>query len=211
VNLRLGPRHDKRLCKSVTALTTALLCLFLCFLAGGQLGCRGDDPRPLIPAAGPNGPAVRIGALPRLDAAAFRAWAAHEKTPVLISLWAQWCAPCLAELPFLDAAAGTYAAQVKIVAVNVDDHDAEATKGVDAALATLRPRMPLAIAADGAAELAAGLGDTWPGVLPYHILIAADGRLLHTYAGPLDALTADGHSQFEVQVLSYLSATEGSQ
>ena len=29
--------------------------------------------------------------------------AAYKGTPVLLNLWATWCAPCVAEMPTLDA------------------------------------------------------------------------------------------------------------
>lgn len=40
--------------------------------------------------------------------------------PVLINLWATWCAPCVAELPALDKLAGTLNGTVRVLAVNQD-------------------------------------------------------------------------------------------
>lgn len=40
--------------------------------------------------------------------------------PLLINLWATWCAPCVAELPALNKLAGTLDGQVKVLTVNQD-------------------------------------------------------------------------------------------
>lgn len=40
--------------------------------------------------------------------------------PVLLNLWATWCAPCRAEMPALDRLAGLAGDKVNVVAVNVD-------------------------------------------------------------------------------------------
>lgn len=40
--------------------------------------------------------------------------------PVLINLWATWCAPCVAELPALDKLSATLDGKVRVLAVNQD-------------------------------------------------------------------------------------------
>lgn len=40
--------------------------------------------------------------------------------PLLVNLWATWCAPCVAELPALDRLAGTLDSKVKVLTINQD-------------------------------------------------------------------------------------------
>ncbi len=48
--------------------------------------------------------------------------AASEK-PVLVDFWAQWCKPCLAMVPDLQAVAETYAGRLRVGKVNVEEND----------------------------------------------------------------------------------------
>ena len=45
--------------------------------------------------------------------------------PVLVNLWATWCAPCVAELPALDKLAATLDGKLKVLAVNQDSGQPE--------------------------------------------------------------------------------------
>lgn len=44
-----------------------------------------------------------------------------SNTPTLVDFWAEWCGPCKALAPKIDALAGQFAGKVKIVKVNIDD------------------------------------------------------------------------------------------
>ena len=46
--------------------------------------------------------------------------AAAQGTPVLLSLWATWCAPCVKEMPLLDDLAGEYDGALRVVTVSQD-------------------------------------------------------------------------------------------
>ncbi|WP_267378290.1 MULTISPECIES: TlpA disulfide reductase family protein [unclassified Sphingomonas] len=46
--------------------------------------------------------------------------AAFRGKPVLLNLWATWCAPCVAEMPTLDAAAERLKGRVAVLAVSQD-------------------------------------------------------------------------------------------
>lgn len=54
------------------------------------------------------------------DDATFSEVAEGAKIPVLIDLWAPWCAPCRMVSPALEQLARDLAGQVKLVKVNVD-------------------------------------------------------------------------------------------
>jgi thiol-disulfide isomerase/thioredoxin len=98
--------------------------------------------------------------------------------PVLVNLWATWCAPCRKELPTLDklAASGV----VQVLAISQDDapHASVVAALKDLGVAKLSAYQDSKMALSGA------LGpDT---VLPTSILIGADGREVWRYVGDLD-------------------------
>lgn len=104
------------------------------------------------------------------------AWAGKT---TLVNLWASWCAPCLKEMPELDAYAreqGTNGVQVAGIALD----DAGAAR---AFLDQHRIGYPNFIDAPGPADAGVRLGNP-AGVLPYTVLVAADGRILKTRIGP---------------------------
>jgi thiol-disulfide isomerase/thioredoxin len=44
----------------------------------------------------------------------------YKGKPLLINLWATWCAPCVAELPLLDAVAAREGARLKVLTISQD-------------------------------------------------------------------------------------------
>ncbi len=106
------------------------------------------------------------------------AWAGKT---TLVNLWATWCAPCLKEMPELQAFASEQPANgVQIVGIALDD-----AASVRAMLERLSITYPNLIDAPGPADAGVRLGNP-AGVLPYSVLVSADGRVLKTKIGPFE-------------------------
>ena len=103
--------------------------------------------------------------------------------PVLVNLWATWCAPCVKELPTLDKLAAGGA--VKVIAVSQDSgpHPSVVAFLKSHRIGTLEPYQ------DAQMGLSGALGpDT---VLPTSILFDADGKEVWRYIGDQDWTSAD--------------------
>jgi len=48
---------------------------------------------------------------------------AFRGQPLLVNLWATWCAPCVVEMPTLDALAARETGSLRVVAISQDDQD----------------------------------------------------------------------------------------
>jgi thiol-disulfide isomerase/thioredoxin len=103
--------------------------------------------------------------------------------PVLVNLWASWCAPCVKELPTLDQRARS--GPVKVLAVSQDDGPHASVVAFLQAhkIATLEPYQ------DSKMAMSAALGpDT---VLPTSILYDSNGKEVWRYVGDLDWTSPD--------------------
>lgn len=101
------------------------------------------------------------------------------KGPVLLNLWATWCAPCVTELPQLDKLAADRAGTLRVITVSQDMSDgakvAEFLKGKD--LSRLEPWL------DPQNDLAFKYGG---GTLPTTVFYDAAGREVWRFVGGHD-------------------------
>ncbi len=96
--------------------------------------------------------------------------------PLLINYFAPWCAPCLREMPRLNALAAE--GQIAVVAINYDP----TTPAELGQLATrYEIKVPLLIA-----NADASLPFPRPGALPTSYLLDSEGKLKQTLVGELD-------------------------
>jgi peroxiredoxin len=107
--------------------------------------------------------------------------AAYAGRPVLINVWASWCGPCVTEMPALQAFADEQGANgVQVVGIALDDVDA-----VRAFVERTHVTYPILVDAPGPADAGVRLGNP-KGVLPYSVVVSADGRLQKQRIGPFE-------------------------
>lgn len=117
--------------------------------------------------------------------------AAFRGKPLLVNLWATWCAPCVAEMPTLDALAAESGERMAVIAVAQDLQGAEVVDPwfQKAGLKALQPYL----------DPQNGLLDAANSALPTSIFYDAQGRELWRVIGAIDwqgaeakALLAEG-------------------
>lgn len=149
--------------------------------AGMKLGQRAmlppeqDAPRGLeVARQGDLAPAIE---LPDLDGRP-RALAEWQGQPLLVNFWASWCGPCIEEMPLLDEFAREQGdGGVQVLGIALDDLDA-----VREFLAQVPVAYPILMDRAGPADSSVQLGNS-RGVLPYSVLLDAEGRVLREKLG----------------------------
>lgn len=77
---------------------------------------------PEFEASGPARPLPQEGTLPDVTAEEFEGILVGQVgKPVVVNVWASWCAPCRAEMPLLQRAADDYAGRAVVLGVASDD------------------------------------------------------------------------------------------
>lgn len=105
---------------------------------------------------------------------------------LVIAFWATWCVPCLKEMPVLAAAQRAHAGKdVQVVGIALDDPAA-----VRRFLRDHPPAYPMLLGGGLRPDPRVVLGDTRR-ALPFSVLVGADGRIVRTQLGGLDASTLD--------------------
>jgi thiol-disulfide isomerase/thioredoxin len=116
---------------------------------------------------------------------------ANPGVPVLVNLWATWCAPCLKELPTLDALAGATRGRLVVVPLS---QDLEGWKAVSPAFTAAKfPNLATRVESGMAFGAAVGARG-----LPLSILYGPDGREVWRYAGDLDWGSAEARAMLGV-------------
>ncbi|MFC4278918.1 TlpA family protein disulfide reductase [Achromobacter aloeverae] len=112
---------------------------------------------------------------PGLDGASHRVgdW---KGRPVLINFWATWCAPCVKEMPALDALSKAHP-EARFVGIGVDTAD-----NMRRFVSKVPVSYPLLVAGPAAIDLMRGLGNA-PGGLPFTVLLDKDGGISHKVLG----------------------------
>ncbi|TDQ83911.1 thiol-disulfide isomerase/thioredoxin [Dongia mobilis] len=99
---------------------------------------------------------------------------------VVLNFWASWCAPCIAEMPTLDALQGEMGAEgVRVIAVSID------VTGIKKAAPFFRRLgvKNLALYTDQRSALFQELKGS---VLPTTFILDRDGRVVESFIGPTD-------------------------
>jgi thiol-disulfide isomerase/thioredoxin len=123
------------------------------------------DLLPAVALTDPNGKALNSGAL--------------SGKPVLLNLWATWCAPCVKEMPTLDALAGEYDGKVRVLTASQDlQADLVVPFFAKAKFRHLEPWL------DRENALSSALGGD--GVLPTTVLYDASGQEVARVVGGFD-------------------------
>ena len=117
--------------------------------------------------------------LPGLDGQPTSLASLQAGRPMLVNVWASWCGPCIEEMPELQRFATAQGANgVQVVGIALDE-----VTNVRDFLSKVQVSYPILIDAAGPADAGVRLGNP-KGVLPYSILVSADGILLKQRIGP---------------------------
>ncbi|MDE1467835.1 TlpA family protein disulfide reductase [Aurantiacibacter sp. D1-12] len=109
--------------------------------------------------------------------------------PVLINLWATWCAPCVVEMPLLDELAADLEGQVRVLTISEDLQGAEAVVPFFAERDL--PNLPQWMDQQNTLAFSYGGG----AVLPLTILYDAEGREVWRVIGAYDWETAEAREE----------------
>lgn len=144
---------------------------------GGYWQRHAEAPPLSTPLAGQPAPVLELRDL----AGTMHDLASYRGHRVVLNFWASWCLPCREEMPALDRAQQRYAASgVAVIGIAMDQ-----PAPVRAFLANHPVSYPVVLGQLSHPSSAYRFGDRGD-LLPYSVLIGADGRVRAQHAGPLD-------------------------
>ena len=134
---------------------------------------------PVLNVSDPSGRNLNLGAL--------------QGTPVLVNLWATWCAPCVKEMPLLDTLAADYEGRLRVLTVSQDMQGAEKVEPffAQADFALLEPWM------DPGNELGFAIGS---GMMPTTVLYDATGKEVWRVLGDYDWGASDARAAIDAAI-----------
>jgi len=146
---------------------------------GGYVEHRSQQPPPMDSALiGQPLPAL---ALPDLEGK-LHPLSDYRGQRVLLNFWASWCGPCLEEMPALNQAQEKFGDHAPIVIGIAMDEPAR----IRTFLAAHAVNYPILLGQLSPPSTSLKLGNSRE-ILPYSVLIDADGSILATHAGSLSA------------------------
>ncbi|MCL7714515.1 TlpA family protein disulfide reductase [Stenotrophomonas mori] len=140
-----------------------------------------DTDSAVAPALAPGAPMPHF-ALPDLDGTLVQFPGQFAGRPLLINVWASWCAPCVEEMPELARFAALQDdTGPQVVGLALDSADA-----VRGFLQRVPVGYPIVLDTPGPRDASVALGNT-RGLLPYSLLVDAQGRVRKQKLGPFKA------------------------
>jgi len=154
------------------------------FWLGARVSPRASVVSPAVSGALSIGDLVPDHALPTMQGAQ-RRLSEWRGRPLLINFWATWCEPCIREMPMLALRAQRQGpGHPAILGIAQDD-----PRAVETFLKQVSVDYPILLDPSGGG-LSASLGNR-RSVLPFSVLLDADGRLLGQRAGSFDDESLD--------------------
>lgn len=129
--------------------------------------------------------------------------AALDRGPVLVSFWALWCAPCLKELPHIDALAKEFGEQLTVLAVNTDTQRSVSRVRPYLRSKGYRVTVPLDTAGELTRKLQVGNS------IPFTVLYDRTGKAVYRHLGYRDG--DEQKLRAEVEALLAEEANRGAQ
>ena len=112
------------------------------------------------------------------------ALSSYAGRPLVVNFWATWCAPCIKEMPDLDALSRKYT-DMTFLGVAIDT-----LPNVERFLKKVQVSYPLVVAGHGGIEKMKGLGNR-KGGLPYTVIFNEQSRIHRDILGQVDPAELD--------------------